>query len=154
MNRNNPPKIKVFHLFCNRFAYVGFALILFSIIINLCTSLLSNYLSPFSISLICSLLSTIGIALFIGAIFDLAKNSQEFVESVSMILSNIVVSKSFLNTLSENDKRQALELILQPSGDQLQQYSNINQYFQKKVDESVGIFDTNFKSHSLCNSSI
>ena len=64
-----------------------------------------------------------------------------------MILSNIVVSKSFLNTLSENDKRQALELILQPSGDQLQQYSNINRYFQKKVDESVGIFDTNFKSH-------
>lgn len=38
-------------------------------------------------------------------------------------------------------------MILQPSGDQLQQYPNINQYFQKKIDESVGIFDTNFKSH-------
>lgn len=147
MNKNNPSKMKIFRLFCNRFTYIGFVLILISIVINLCTPYLSDCISVFFISLICSLLSTIGIALFIGAIFDLAKNSQEFVESVSKILSNIVVSKSFLNTLGENDKRQALELILQPSGDQLQQYSNINHYFQKKIDESVGIFNTNFKSH-------
>lgn len=140
-------KIRIVHLFLNRFTYIGWALILVSIIINLKRNNLASHISDFHISLICDMLSTIGIALFIGAIFDLAKNSEEFIESISKILSNIVVSKSFLNTLSENDKRQALELILQPSGDQLQQYSNINHYFQKKIDESVAMFDTNFKSH-------
>ena len=147
MQNKKTKKIRIVHLFLNRFTYIGCILILFSIIINLNRSFLSTYISNFFISLVCDVLSTVGIALFIGAIFDLAKNSEEFIESISRILSNIVVSKSFLNTLSENDKRQALELILQPSGDQLQQYSNINHYFQKKIDESVAMFDTNFKSH-------
>lgn len=139
--------MNILHLFLNRFTYIGCGFILLSIIINLVEDPLSKYVASFVISIVCNALSTIGIALFIGAIFDLAKNSQEFVDSISKILSNIVVSKSFLNTLSENDKRQALELILQPSGDQLQQYSNINHYFQKKINESVAMFDTNFKSH-------
>lgn len=151
MKKSISPKMNLFGLFCNRFTYIGCALILVSVILNLCEDSLGKYISPFLISLICNLLSTVGIALFVGAIFDLAKNSQEFVESISKILSNIVISKSFLNTLGESDKRQALELILQPSGDQLQQYSNINYYFQKKIDESVAMFDTNFKSHLSLN---
>ncbi len=145
--KKNPPRMSILSLFCNRFAYIGVGLILISVIANLCESSCPQGIPSFVVSVLCNTLSTIGIALLIGAIFDLAKNSQEFIESISKILSNIVVSKEFLNTLSENDKRQALELILQPSGDQLQQYSNINHYFQKKIDESVAIFDTNFKSH-------
>lgn len=146
----NPPKMKIISLFCNRFTYLGLAIIFASIIIHLLEGELFESFpkcSPFWVSLFEDFLSTVGIALLIGSIFDLAKNSEEFVNSVSSILSNIVVSKSFLNTLNESDKRQALELILQPSGDQLQQYSNINYYFQKKIDEAVAIFDTNFKSH-------
>jgi len=147
MAKTNSSKIRIVSLFLNRFTYIGCVLILLSIIIDLNRVALSTCFSSFLISLSCNMLSTLGVALFIGSIFDLAKNSEEFIESISKILSNIVVSKSFLNTLSEKDKRQALELILQPSGDQLQQYSNINHYFQKKIDESVAMFDTNFKSH-------
>lgn len=147
MQNRTTQKLKIISLFLNRFTYLGCGLILLSIILDLSRGTLSLYVSDFLLSIICELLSTVGIALFIGAIFDLAKNSEEFIAGISKILSNIVVSKSFLNTLSEGDKRQALELILQPSGDQLQQYSNINYYFQKKIDESVAIFDTNFKSH-------
>lgn len=154
MNGDDRPKMKVSHLFLNRFTYFGLLLILLSVITDLGKDGLAKYLPAFLISLISGVLSTVGVALLVGAVFDLAKNSEEFVTSVSRVLSDIVVSKSFLETLSEGDKRQALELILQPSGDQLQQYSNINQYFQKKIDEMVGMFDTNFKSHLALNVSV
>lgn len=121
-------------------------LILVSIIISLITKE-NTWKYGWCLEIASSLFSTIGIALFLGAFFDLAKNSDEFVQIISNVLTNIVVSKAFLNTLGEKDKRQAMEIILKPTGDQLQQYSNINGYFQKKVDESIQILDTNFKSN-------
>lgn len=137
----------LFNLFFTKYTYIGFIFILCSAIISLLNGYVTNELLKWPIEIASDLFSTIGIALFIGAIFDMAKNSSAFVEMISKILSNIVISKTFLKTLSNEDKRQSLEIILKPSGNQLQQYSNIENYFQKKVDETTAMFDTNFKTN-------
>lgn len=137
---------KILKMFFNGCTFLGFILILLSIIFTLLDktyNLCPNWLTE----IISNLLSTIGIALFIGAFFDFSKNSKEFIDFVSNILSDIVVSKTFLQKLSKNDKEQAIAIILKPSGNQLQQYSNINNYFQKKIVETTDIFDTNFKTN-------
>ncbi len=94
-----------------------------------------------------NLFSTIGIALLIGAIFDFSKNSNSFMKFISNILSEVVISKTFLQQLNNVDKRKALELILQPTGDQISQHTSINAYFQKRISESMSIFNTNFKTN-------
>ena len=68
-----------------------------------------------------------------------------------MIINNSITYKNSLSILSETDKRDALSLVLQPSDKQIEQYSNINEYFNKQIDSSMKIFDTNFKSHTVLN---
>ena len=106
----------LFNLFFTKYTYIGFIFILFSAIISLLCGHVSNEIVKWLMDIASDLFSTIGIALFIGAIFDMAKNSSAFVEMISKILSNIVISKTFLKTLSNEDKRQSLEIILKPSG--------------------------------------
>ena len=83
----------------------------------------------------------------IGAIFDFTKNSSEFLALITNVLSQIVVSKEFLMKLGEQDKRQALELILKPSETQLEQCSNIEDYFKKNIQNSMEMFNTDFKTN-------
>lgn len=131
--------------FFSRWTLIGIILILTSIILSI------KFIECQIIIVIAKLIETIGIALMIGAVFDFSKNSSEFTTFISELLSNIIVSKSFLNKLCEDDKRNALSLVLQPSDKQIEQYSNINKYFNKQIDSSMKIFNTNFKSHTVLN---
>lgn len=103
------------------------------------------------IAILAGTLSTVGIALMIGAIFDFSKNSEAFIQFVSDILSDIVISKTFLRTLSDKDKEHALALILKPTDKQIEQYSNINAFFDKRIKELTTMFDINFKTHVTLN---
>jgi len=134
-----------------------FFLGIFFIIISICLSMYTQNITAASkyyilmplIYIVTNLLSTIGIALFVGCIFDFSKNSEAFIKFVSNILSDIVVSKNFLSTLSSKDKEQALNLILRPMDTQVEQYSNINAFFKKKITESMTMFETNFKTNVI-----
>ena len=126
--------------------------------ISVCITFISNaYLLPENeigkavMALTASLLSTVGAALFVACVFDFSKNSEAFVAFISKILSDIIVSKTFLSSLAATDKKDALKLILQPSDKQIEQYSNINEYFKKKLDDYMRMFDTNFKTNLTLN---
>ena len=134
---------KWYHFF-NKWTWFGVIIVLISIILGL-------KWNNTGITILSSLLQTIGIALIIGAIFDFSKSSSEFTEFISSLLSDIIISKSFLKRLSANDKEEALNLILQPSENQLEQYSNINEYFKKQIVRSTQMFNTNFKSNVVIN---
>ncbi len=134
-----------FFKFFSKWTLIGIILILVSIILTI------SFQNILIVTIIAKLIETIGIALMIGAVFDFSKNSSEFTNFVSNLLSDIIVSKSFLNRLCEDDKRNALSLVLQPSDKQIEQYSNINKYFNKQIDSSMKIFNTNFKSHAVLN---
>lgn len=152
---NNSHPIFRWKNFFTRWFYFGLVLILLSIIISL---LYDIFLADFDIQalsiiseIVCGVISAVGIALLVGCVFDFSKNSEGFLEFVSKILSDIIVSKTFLSSLTPNNKKEALKLILQPSYSQIEQYSNINEYFKKKIDESMKMFDTNFKTNLMLN---
>lgn len=134
-----------FRRFFNKFFIIGFISILVSIIINLG---FGDFLIK---EILVNLLNTIGVALLIGSIFDFSKNSNDFMNFVSSILKDIIVSKNFLNGLEDKEKKKALEMILTPSGNQLEQYSDIQMYFQKKINDTMEIFHTNFKTNLVVN---
>lgn len=141
--------------FFTKWFFVGLILVIISIFISMYFDKIAvshwAYEYRFVATVVSSILSTIGTALFIGCIFDFSKNSEAFIGFVSNILSDIVVSKNFLSTLSTNDKEQALRLILKPMDYQIDQYANINALFEKKIQESMTMFDTNFKSNVVLN---
>lgn len=133
--------MKFFRRFFNKYFIIGLITILFSIIFDL--KLEDDFLGL----TIVNVLNTIGVALLIGSIFDFSKNSNDFMDFVSSILKDIIVSKNFLKGLEDKEKKKALEMVLTPSGNQLEQCSDIQMYFQKKIDDTMEIFHTNFKTN-------
>ena len=106
--------MKFFRRFFNKFFVIGFITILISIIIDLSIN------DCIIKMIIVNLSNTIGIALLIGSIFDFSKNSNDFMDFVSSILKDIIVSKNFLKGLEDKEKKKALEMVLTPSGNQLE----------------------------------
>lgn len=140
--------MKFFRRFFNKFFVIGFITILISVIIDLSIN------DCIIKMIIVNLSNTIGIALLIGSIFDFSKNSNDFMDFVSSILKDIIVSKNFLKGLEDKEKKKALEMVLTPSGNQLEQCSDIQMYFQRKIDETMEIFHTNFKTNLVVNAEI
>ena len=140
MNKK-PTNFLIFFKFFNKYSILGIIIILCSIIIEL------ELKNTIYVEISVKLLSTIGIALMIGAIFDFSKNSQAFTNFVSSILKDIIINRSFFNDLDETSKKQSLEMILRPSEYQIEQYADLNDYFQKKINDSMGMFHTNFKTN-------
>lgn len=140
--------MKFFRRFFNKFFVIGFITILISIIIDLSIN------DCIIKMIIVNLSNTIGIALLIGSIFDFSKNSNDFMDFVSSILKDIIVSKNFLKGLEDKEKKKALEMVLTPSGNQLEQCSDIQMYFQRKIDETMEIFHTNFKTNLVVNAEV
>ncbi len=138
----------IFHkLFFSKYTFVGVILILLSIITSMTIPPEIYSLKNIVLKIVSSLLEAMGVAFVMGAIFDFSKNTSEFTEFISNVLSNIVISKEFLSRLTMADKTKALSLLLKPTNNQLDQYSNINDYFYKKIKEATEMFGTNFKSH-------
>lgn len=126
--------------------------------VSVCISLISDAFVPRNNELVRNLLSiavgifsSVGVALFLGCVFDFSRNSEAFMSFISKILTDIIVSKTFLTQLAAGNKKEALKLILQPSNKQIEQYSNINEYFKKKLDDYMKMFDTNFKTNVILN---
>ncbi len=134
-------------LFFGKWTIYGTVLILIALITECFLYLIQISLLFSIVQIIANLLKTVGIALLIAGVFDFSRNSQSFVSFVSSLLSNVVVSKTFLKRLSLDDKRKALEMILQPSDDQIRQQTNIYDFFQKKLNESMNMFNTNIKTN-------
>ncbi len=145
---------KHLHLRWYNFFTKWFFIGLFLVFAGLCISLLAQnvieLLKP-CLDVLAGLFSSVGVALFVGCIFDFSKNSEEFVAFISKLLSDIIVSKTFLSSLGAADKREAMKLILQPSNRQVEQYSNINEFFKKKIEDNMKMFDTNFKTNLIIN---
>ncbi len=143
-----------FHFFTKWF-FLGIIFVTLSICISFYAETLGDdntkVLLKNVLSVLSGVISTIGISLFVGCVFDFSKNSDAFIGFVSRILSDIVVSKNFLSSLSVKDKEQALNLILRPEESQIEQYANINEFFKKRIKEAMTMFDANFKTNLTLN---
>lgn len=139
-------KISYFRLFFTKYTIWGVVIILVSVIIDLC-----NTDNIFWVDVIKNGFSTFGCALLVGAIFDFSQNSEAFTIFVSNILRNIVISKEFLNVMSEEEKKNSLELILKPTNLQIEQCSSIDLYYKKSIDTFMDLYTTPFKTDLIIN---
>ncbi len=139
--------------FFTRWFYIGVLLVVIGFAISLWNKTLNSTSYPLTIFLdiFSGVVTTVGTALFVGCVFDFSKNSEAFMGFISKLLSDIIVSKTFLASLATEDKKEALKLILQPTNKQIEQYSNINEFFKKKIDDYMKMFDTNFKTNVILN---
>lgn len=133
-------------MFFTKYTVWGFVIILLAVIIDLL-----NKNSYFTLDILQNVLSSIGIAILVGAIFDFSKNSEAFTSFVSNILRNIVVSKDFLNVMSEEEKKNSLELILKPTNLQIEQCSSIDMYYKKAINTFMDLYTTPFKTDLIIN---
>jgi hypothetical protein len=139
-------------LFSNYFStwlIIGILIILTSHIINYdILPLMPNHPQISNlIYLFSCVLVSIGISLVVASIFTYSINSSRFLNFIKDNLSKIVISKEFLKDLSVNTKKEALNLILRPTDKLINIYSNINEYYQEYIDNSLELFETNFKSN-------
>lgn len=143
---NKEKKISYFKLFFTKYTIWGIIIILVSVIVDLC-----NSKNIFWLNILKNCFSTFGCALLVGAIFDFSKNSEAFTLFVSNILRNIVISKEFLNVMSEEEKKNSLELILKPTNLQVEQCSSIDLYYKKSIDTFMNLYENPFKTDLIIN---
>ena len=75
-------------------------------------------------------LSTIGISIFIGSIFNWIIGTQNFSEYVKEKIVNVLVSKDYIGDLEVSKKKSMLMSIMRPNKSISTIYSRINDYFK------------------------
>lgn len=142
---------RLLRMYMNKFSITGILLILVAAVLSCVIELIpaANGFLVFIISVFTNMLNTVGIALCIGAIFDFAKNSKDFLSFVSDILEKIVVSQEFLSIMDEKDKRRVLEQVLRPSGVQIEECSSIELFYKKSIDSMMNLYAKNFKTNLI-----
>jgi hypothetical protein len=110
----------------------------------------STHADPFIVyimSLSAEVFKVGGAALFISNIFTFRIDAEDFIDYIKEQLRSIVLSKDFIANLDIKERKDMLKLILRPSTMQAGLYSNINEYFNKYIDESMELFDVAFRSN-------
>lgn len=107
--------------------------------------------SNFALSLAKDLLKTTGVALLVANVFTFTMGTEQFMEYVRRRLIDIVVSKQFVDRLSEEDQRHLLKMTLSPPRNYSEVYSGIEDYFQNHIDESMQLFDSCYRGHFVIN---
>lgn len=122
--------------------------ILYGVIVILIASLIQNYFKDcFLKNVITNALSTFGIALALGSIFDFSINTNEFTSFVSGILKKIIITKDFLGELKNEEKKNVLELLITPTDKQIEECSSIDTYYKKSIDSFVNLYNQQFKTN-------
>ncbi len=88
-----------FKIIFGKFFSMGLILILISCILNI------KFDNFFILQVIENYMSTVGVALLIGSIFDFSKNSEDFVLFMSNIIKRIIITKDFLGELTNEEKK-------------------------------------------------
>lgn len=138
-------EVKIFKRFFGKFFWIGIIVILVAGIIELTAE------KCFVANLFVSVLSTVGVALLLGAIFDFSKNSEEFISFMSDIIKRIIITKDFLGTLTKEEQKNILELVVTPTDVQLEQCSSINQYYKKSINSFIDLYNRPFKTNLTIN---
>lgn len=108
--------------------------------------------------------STVGLALLLGNLTKLfnKKDEQEkdnkrkqeindIVNNIDKNISQLIISKDFLRSLSDTEKRNVIATLLTPENSSLNEHSNIKQYLDAKSNNYLNFFNINFRSNFTVN---
>lgn len=130
------------------YAWIGIVFLLISIILDL------KFPSPRNVLLsICiKMMETMGIAIFISAIFTWAAESKKFISNMKNLLESIIIKRNFLSNIDIEGKKIALKSLIQPTEAELNNYPSIGSYYAYFINQTLSISKKNVRSNYHVNS--
>lgn len=142
---NDTSSKEFFRLFTSYF-WLGIVLILLSITLNLQIKKPELWLI-----IVFKLLESIGIAILISSIFTYASGTSEFVNKIQSLLQDIIVSRNFLGNIDSQSKREALNALIKPSSEEKRAYSNIEDYLNTYISQTIDVTNKCVRSNYNIN---
>ena len=96
-------------------------------------------------------METIGLAVFVASLFSFTFESVSFQEKMQDIVENIVLKRTFLNNLTKEKKKEALHHLLKPSEQEIEKYSNIEDFYDYFIEETLNVSSRNVRSNYSIN---
>lgn len=133
------------NLFTSYF-WLGIVLVLVAIIIDLQFPKKEFYIT--TITLLCQ---SIGIAIIVASIFTYVSGTSEFINKISALLQDIVVNRNFLGNIDPESKREALNALIKPSSEERKVYSNIEDYLNTYITQTMDVTKKCVRSNYVVN---
>lgn len=96
-------------------------------------------------------METIGLAVFVASLFSFTFESVSFQEKMQEIVEKIVLKRTFLNNLTNEKKKEALHHLLKPTEQEIEKYSNIEDFYNYFIDETLNVSSKNVRSNYSIN---
>jgi len=129
--------------FFTSYMWLGVTLILVSIV----TSQLAAPPQSIWVRIAIDLMSAVGIAILVAAIFTFAVGTTDFLNLIRDLLQSIIVNRNFLTNMDERAKKEVLREILRPTDQQRDIYGNIESYYSHYIDRSMRVSDISVRSN-------
>lgn len=141
----NNQKETLFNLF-SKYFWLGIVLVLLAIVIEL-----QFPARPFAASALVNLTESIGIAIVVASIFTYVSGTSEFISKISQLLQSIVIGRNFLGNIDPESKREALSSLIKPSLEEKRIYSNIEDYLNTYIQQTMDITNKCVRSNYVVN---
>ena len=134
METNDTLKSTLFKKYFINYFWLGFILVLFSIIFEKT----SNQMGILK-NILVDLLATLGITILIASLFSFASNTADFIDKIKSLLQDIIINRDFLKDIDAASKRDVLFNLLKPSNAEKSIYSNVEDFYRRKIEETLEI---------------
>lgn len=131
----------MFRKYFINFFWIGLVVVLGTIIYEKCNNPLD-----FIQSIVIDTLSTIGISLLVASFFSWASDTISFMDKIQELLKAIVIKRDFLSNLDNENKQNALRLLIKPSETERNIYANIEDYYSFYIKKTMNIINKNVRS--------
>lgn len=90
-------------------------------------------------------LATVGTGFIVGYAIDVKKNTAEYTKEIGNELKKIIVDKTFVRTLNDEEKLSICEKLIVPN--ESRRHSDIDEYMRSKSRKFLDFFDINFRTN-------
>ncbi len=139
-NTNNIKK------FFTSILFIGIILVLIAIIITLViVPKVNNSFGEIALQILGGGLSTVGTGFIVGYAIDVKKNASEYTKEIGNQLQKIIVDKSFVRTLNDDEKLSICEKLIIPNDSK--RHTDIDEYMKSKSRKFLDFSDINFRTN-------
>lgn len=145
MKKDNTPSAWMKFFFSN-YLWLGIVLVLLAIVLDEQFQVADLWYKS-----TVGLIQSIGIAIVVASIFTFASGTSEFVNKINDLLQDIVVSRKFLGNIDSESKREALSSLIKPSSEEKRIYSNIEDYLNTYITQTMDVTNKCVRSNYNVN---
>lgn len=138
-------KESLFNLF-SKYFWLGIVLVLLAIVLDL-----QIPTRGFLASSLINMLESVGIAIVVASIFTYVSGTSEFINKISQLLQSIVIGRNFLGNIDADSKREALSSLIKPSIEEKRIYSNIEDYLNTYINQTMDVTNKCVRSNYSVN---